>query len=155
MKPKVLRHLIIALLTVSGVFQLLLAMLGGAAFHGERMRASLDRGFAQATDLADALVSERGVPFREAHHLVGALVRACVEANTTLALASREVRARGGEFFLDNDFYNRAVSLENSADKKISQGGTGAAPLEKQFIEAGQRQSTYRSYEWRKPDLDF
>lgn len=133
----------------------LTAMLGGAAFHGERMRASLDRGFAQATDLADALVSERGVPFREAHHLVGALVRACVEANTTLALASREVRARGGEFFLDNDFYNRAVSLENSADKKISQGGTGAAPLEKQFIEAGQRQSTYRSYEWRKPDLDF
>mgnify|MGYP000412467272 CR=1 FL=1 len=48
----------------------------GATFDADRMKAGLRAGFVMATDLADALV-EAGVPFREAHHLIGALVHRC------------------------------------------------------------------------------
>lgn len=133
----------------------LTAMLAGVEFHGERMLSSLDRGFAQATDLADALVSERGVPFREAHHLVGALVRQCVESGTTLGQATPELRAKAGDYFADEEFYGRAVSLENSADKKVSFGGTGQAPLERQLDAANARSKEYGTYDWRVPRLDF
>ncbi len=133
----------------------LTAMLAEVEFHGDRMRASLDRGFAQATDLADALVSERGVPFREAHHFVGALVRECVAAGTTLSAVSNEARKRASEYFADDEFYFRAVSLENSADKKISYGGTGREPLEEQLQRAAQRGADDRGRDWRAPDLDF
>jgi argininosuccinate lyase len=47
--------------------------IGTATFHRERMRAALEYGHLCATDLADALT--RGMPFRDAHHAVGALVR--------------------------------------------------------------------------------
>ncbi|MEQ9366810.1 MAG: argininosuccinate lyase [Leptospirales bacterium] len=133
----------------------LTAMLAGVEFHGDRMRASLDRGFAQATDLADALVSERDVPFREAHHLVGALVRACVDAGTTLAKVSAQTRSKINECFADDDFYFRAVSLENSADKKVSYGGTGQAPLDQQIESATLRSADNRDRDWNAPDLDF
>jgi argininosuccinate lyase len=48
--------------------------IGGARFDAKKLRAALERGHLCATDLADYLVLA-GVPFREAHHLVGALVR--------------------------------------------------------------------------------
>lgn len=55
-----------------------------ATFHREKMRAALDRGHLCATDLADFL-AQRGLPFREAHHIVGALVREAESRNVELA----------------------------------------------------------------------
>ncbi|MCR9143262.1 MAG: argininosuccinate lyase [bacterium] len=133
----------------------LTAMMAGVVFHGERMRASLDRGFAQATDLADALVSERDVPFREAHHLVGALVRECVDAGTTLRKISAAARAGVSEYFADDEFFFRAVSLENSADKKVSYGGTGREALNQQIENAKHQRAADRAREWNAPDLEF
>jgi argininosuccinate lyase len=49
-------------------------MVGSATFRTERMRAVAEAGFATATDLADWLVREAGVPFREAHHITGRAV---------------------------------------------------------------------------------
>ena len=92
------------------------AMIAGMQFHGERMRSSLERGFAQATDLADALVAERGVPFRAAHHFVGALVRRCVETGTGLSTIGSDERKAVHADFGDDAFYQQAVRLENSAD---------------------------------------
>jgi argininosuccinate lyase len=54
-----------------------------AQFHAERMRKALDRGHLCATDLADYLVTQ-GVPFREAHHIVGGLVAAAEERGSNL-----------------------------------------------------------------------
>jgi argininosuccinate lyase len=58
-------------------------LLEGAAFRPERMSASLHGDFSTATDLADALAAE-GVPFREAHEVVGGLVRACIAEGRAL-----------------------------------------------------------------------
>ena len=50
-------------------------MVAGATFRTERMRAAAELGYATATDLADWLVREAGIPFREAHHITGAAVK--------------------------------------------------------------------------------
>ena len=50
-------------------------MIEGAAFRTERMRAAAELGYATATDLADWLVRQAGIPFREAHHITGAAVK--------------------------------------------------------------------------------
>ncbi len=50
-------------------------MVAGATFRTDRMRAAAELGYATATDLADWLVREAGVPFREAHHITGAAVK--------------------------------------------------------------------------------
>jgi argininosuccinate lyase len=66
--------------------------IASATFHPERMRAALDRGHVCATDLADFLVF-RGVPFREAHHVVGAVVRAAEERGIPIGELSPELLA--------------------------------------------------------------
>src|SRR5207302_888279 len=54
-------------------------MISTAVFRGERMANALRGDFSTATDLADHLV-RKGVPFREAHHTVGLIVRHCIES---------------------------------------------------------------------------
>lgn len=61
-----------------------------AEFHAGRMRESLEHGHLCATDLADHLVT-RGLPFRQAHHVVGALVAAAEDRRTTLRDLPREI----------------------------------------------------------------
>ena len=65
------------LLTIS--LQALGGMIETCEFVPERMRAAAEQGFSTATDLADWLVREAGVPFREAHHITGAAVKAAEE----------------------------------------------------------------------------
>ena len=130
-------------------------MIAGAEFHAQRMRASLERGFATATDLADALVSEKNVAFREAHHIVGNLVRVCAERSFTLGEVPQEVRAEVSPYFGDDTFYSRAVSLERSADKKVSRGGTSLRQLGIQSEEARTVLESWRQHDWNTPDLDF
>jgi argininosuccinate lyase len=60
-----------------------------AQFHGESMRKALERGHLCATDLADYLVTQ-GVPFREAHHVVGGLVAAAEKRGTNLSDLPKE-----------------------------------------------------------------
>ena len=60
--------------------QALAGMVEATRFDAGRMRAAAEAGFATATDLADWLVREAGVPFREAHHVVGRAVQAAEEA---------------------------------------------------------------------------
>ncbi|TGK13891.1 argininosuccinate lyase [Leptospira fletcheri] len=95
-------------------------------FRPSRGERSLKEGFATATDLADFLVGEKGVPFRTAHELVGRLVSECGEKGETLFTISEEARSAISPFFTGKE-YDRAVSLELSADKKNSFGGTAKA----------------------------
>ncbi len=67
-----------ALDQLEGSLRIFAAMLPGMKVNRERMRAEAGRGFATATDLADALVRD-GVPFREAHEIVGKAVAWCIE----------------------------------------------------------------------------
>jgi len=75
--------------TWSASLEITARMLGAIAFDRDRMRAALTEGFATATELADHLVT-RGVPFREAHEIVGRIVAACIEGCRVLEDLSLE-----------------------------------------------------------------
>lgn len=89
--------------------------------HPETMLREAHKGYMNATDLADYYVA-KGVPFREAHHLVGEIVLHAIKAGQTLGdlpLADYQSFYPG----TDNEVY-RAVSLESVLAKKASAGGT-------------------------------
>ncbi len=73
------RHLFRAFDTVLDSLAMTTRIVNGVGFNGERIRDGLDRGFLDATSLADYLVTKE-VPFRTAHQVVGVLVRTCLES---------------------------------------------------------------------------
>jgi argininosuccinate lyase len=90
-------------------------------------------GFINATDLADYLVL-KGVPFREAHGIVGASVRYCIENKKKL----EELEL--GEFkkfsdLIDKDVYD-AISIENCVERRNSEGGTSSQSTDLQLMQA-------------------
>jgi argininosuccinate lyase len=105
-------------------------MLAGIAFDRERMAAAAADEMVAATDVADLLV-RRGMPFREAHAVVGGLVRHALAAGISL---SEIPPAELGEFseLLDDEYYEVLGSGEWIASK-VSRGGTGPAALAAQL----------------------
>ena len=115
--------------TVFGAFDALalsLAAMTGMvdtlAFRTERMRALAASGFSTATDLADWLVREAGVPFREAHHIVGACVKRSEELGVELsALPADEAAAIHAAV---TPAALAALTVEASVASRMSYGGT-------------------------------
>ena len=97
-------------------------MLEEIAFVPERMRAAAATGYSTATDLADWLVREAAVPFREAHHITGRAVKAAEEAGCQLdglPLARlQEIDPR-----IDGRVFD-VLSVEASVNSRASLGGT-------------------------------
>ena len=89
--------------------------------HAARMREACDRGFVTATDVADYLAA-RGLPFRDAHHVVGRLVRWCIAEGRALTDLSLEELQRFYEGF-DAQILD-AVTVEASVRARQSEGGT-------------------------------
>jgi argininosuccinate lyase len=109
------------------------AMLEGISFDRERLAAAASDEFSAATDVADLLV-RRGVPFREAHGIVGGVVRAAVERGKKLSeLTEEELSELAPQ--LDGEFYEL---LDQGAwlDSKISEGGTSLARVREQLAHA-------------------
>ena len=103
----------------------LLAMTGMAADLEpvkEAMRAAAGRGFSTATDLADWLVRELKMPFRDAHHVTGSIVKAAEERGLDLEKLPLEVM-QGIEPRITNGIYS-VLSVENSVKSRKSYGGT-------------------------------
>jgi argininosuccinate lyase len=108
-------------------------MLAGIEFDRQRMEdASADEMLA-ATEVADLLV-RRGVPFREAHGIVGGLVREAVERSGTLSDFTPEELRRHSEH-LDGSYYEVLQRSSWLESKRIA-GGTGSVPLAAQIGEA-------------------
>ena len=109
-------------------------MVEGANFRSERMRQAAELGYATATDLADWLVREAGVPFREAHHITGAAVKLAESrgiALDALPLADLQaIDARIGEGVY------KALSVEASVAARASHGGTAPDEVRKRIAEA-------------------
>ena len=110
--------------------QALAGMLEGITFDREAMEAAAADEMAAATDIADLLV-RRGLPFREAHAVVGSLVRHALENDISLS----EIRPdQLGDFseLLDDEYY---AVLDSAAwlDSKVSAGGTSADSLDAQL----------------------
>ena len=103
-----------------------------ARFHHERMRAALDDGML-ATDVADYLVA-RGVPFREAHHVVGTLVREAEARGVTISTLPfdtyRAIHPAFGEDTLD------VFDFARSAATRSVTGGTAPAAVQAQLVQA-------------------
>lgn len=129
--------------TVKGCLTLFTGMLDTIRFHKERMKDSARHGFTNATDAADYLVNH-GVPFRDAHGIVGRLVLYCIEQKKALDdLSMEEYRAISPVF--EEDIYE-AISLETCVNKRLTVGAPGKAAMEqairayREYLENGLRQ---------------
>jgi argininosuccinate lyase len=105
-------------------------MLAGIVFDRERMEAASGDEMLAATEVADLLV-RHGVPFREAHGIVGGLVREAVERELALSDLTPAELKRHSEH-LDESFYEVLQRSSWLESKRIA-GGTGSAPLAAQI----------------------
>jgi argininosuccinate lyase len=111
-------------------------MVEASGFDATRMRAAAEAGHATATDLADWLVREGGVPFREAHEIVGRAVRLADEAGVRLWELSAE--ALGGVDARIEAAVFTVLSPDASVKSRTSFGGTAPAQVRKR-IEAARK----------------
>ena len=105
-------------------------MLATLKSRPENMRRAAQGGFINATDLADYLV-KKGMPFRSAYKISGQLVAQCIRENTVLEDLPLESYKAYSELF-EEDLY-RDIDLLTCVEKRISQGGTSVASVEKQM----------------------
>ena len=114
--------------TVKGCLALFNGMLKTITFHKDIMEQSAKHGFTNATDAADYLVNH-GVPFRDAHGIVGQLVLFCEEKKIALDdMTLDEYKAISPVF--EDDIYN-AISLETCVNKRTTIGAPGPDAMKK------------------------
>ncbi len=108
--------------TVKGCLALFTGMLRTMKFHHQVMENSAKNGFTNATDAADYLVNH-GVPFRDAHGIVGQLVLYCIEKDIALDDMTLEEYKKISPVF-EEDIYE-AISLETCVNKRMTIGAPG------------------------------
>jgi argininosuccinate lyase len=114
--------------TVTLCVSLMRRMLESAQFNPERMLASMKGDFSTATDLADALAAD-GVPFREAHEVVGRIVRGCIDRKIGLEdLTLADLQNHDPRF---TKSALEAILPTASANARTSYGGTAYSPPNK------------------------
>jgi argininosuccinate lyase len=124
--------------TVDACLHIVAGSLASARFDADRMRAALGQGFLDATELADYL-SQKGVPFRDAHHVVGRLVRyALLNRKTLPELALDELRKESSAF--EQDVY-AALDPETAVERRQLIGGPARAMVQAELAELMQRLS--------------
>ncbi len=116
--------------TVSMSLEAMAGMIGELDFSRERMAAALNRGFLNATELADYLVG-RGIPFREAHHLTGAAVALAEKEDKGLEDLSLEA-LRAICPAIDADVF-AVLDMKNAVARRNTPGGTGPLAVARQI----------------------
>ena len=116
--------------TITMCLQVFTGMVGTMTANLANMKLAAQKGFINATDLADYLV-KKGMPFRSAYKISGALVAYCIGSNTVLEELPLETYKTYSELF-DEDLYP-AIDLMNCVQKRISQGGTSVESVEQQI----------------------
>jgi argininosuccinate lyase len=122
--------------TVSECLTMAAAIVNSASFDKARIEPTLDRGFLDATSLAEYLVT-KGIPFRTAHHIVGTLVARCEkEGKHALSQLSveqfNEVIAGKSDIRIDKDVFN-CLGARNVVARYQSAGAAGGKPFEEQL----------------------
>lgn len=113
--------------TVKGCLALFTGMIASMSFRKDVMEASAKNGFTNATDAADYLVN-KGVPFRDAHGIVGQLVLMCIERGIALDdLSLEEYRSVSPVF--ESDVYE-AISMKTCVEKRLTIGAPGRQAME-------------------------
>ena len=109
-------------------------MVEGAKFRTERMRGAAELGYATATDLADWLVRQANIPFREAHHITGAAVKLAETKGLALdQLGLDDLQSIDAR--IDARVYD-ALSVEASVAARASYGGTAPDQVKARVAEA-------------------
>jgi argininosuccinate lyase len=121
--------------TIKGSLKIFAEMIGLMKVRAENMRIAAARGFSTATDVADYCV-RKGLPFRNAHEVVGKTVRYCIENDKDIPDLSI------GEFrqfseLIDEDIYDY-VTLEASVNARRATGGTAREAVERELTRARQ-----------------
>jgi argininosuccinate lyase len=118
---------------VSDCADMLSKIISTMRINKEAMLAAVERGFINATDLADYLVT-KGIPFREAHDIVGKMVRYCIEGNKKLEdLDLKEFKEFSAS--IDKDVYD-ILPVKVCVERRVSYGGTSSASTDMQMTEA-------------------
>ena len=122
--------------TVSQCLTMAAAIVNSASYDAERIEPTLERGFLDATSLAEYLVT-KGIPFRTAHHIVGTLVARCEKegkhALSQLGVeAFNEVIAGKSDVRVDGEVYE-ALGAKNVVKRYQSAGAAGGRPFEEQL----------------------
>jgi argininosuccinate lyase len=129
--------------TLDGCLRVTAGMVSTVRFDEDRMRAGARGGFMAATDLADHLAAA-GVPFREAHEVVGRLVLECEGAGRTLQdLTLEELRAASPSFGRDA---LEALDIDLAVSRRASEGGTGHDAVRAQLVLARDAVSATRDW---------
>jgi argininosuccinate lyase len=122
--------------TVLGCLRVFADMMPAIRLHPEKMRSAVKQGYATATDLADYLV-RKGIPFRDAHEIVGRAVRAGLDSQRDLAdLPLEELRRFSDK--IDEDVY-QVLTPEGSAQARDHFGGTAPDQVRSAIQRARQR----------------
>jgi argininosuccinate lyase len=109
-------------------------MVEATTFRTDRMRAAAELGYATATDLADWLVRQAGIPFREAHHITGAAVKLAESRGVALdALPLADLKAIDAR--IDERVF-AALSVDASVASRASYGGTAPEQVRLRVAEA-------------------
>ena len=118
--------------TATGCLALFTGMISTMQFNKKNMEESAKNGFTNATDAADYLVNH-GVPFRDAHGIVGRLVLTCIEKGISLdELPLEEYKAISPVF--EQDIYE-AISMKTCVEKRMTIGAPGSEVMKKVIAE--------------------
>ena len=116
--------------TVKMCLQVFAPMIATMKAIPENMKRAAQKGFINATDLADYLV-KKGLPFRSAYKISGQLVALCIQNNTVLEELPLETYKEYSQLF-DADLY-KDIDLVTCVEKRISEGGTSTASVKAQI----------------------
>ncbi|MET0287477.1 MAG: argininosuccinate lyase [Polyangiales bacterium] len=126
--------------TVDDSLDVLAGCLAEARFHADAMRKALREGFLDATEIADYL-AERGVPFRDAHHVAGRLVARAVKSSKVLAELSLEEFREEHPAFEQNIF--AALDPETMVERRNVLGGPARAQVLAQLEDLDKRLAAF------------
>ena len=116
--------------TVKMCLQVFAPMIATMTANRQNMRKAAQKGFINATDLADYLV-KKGLPFRSAYKISGQLVALCIERNTVLEDLPLETYKEFSPLFAEDVYAD--IDLFTCVEKRISEGGTSVASVKKQI----------------------
>ncbi|MCD4688828.1 MAG: argininosuccinate lyase [Desulfuromonadaceae bacterium] len=124
--------------TVKGSLKVFADMIAQLTVNADNMREAAARGFSTATDVADYVV-RKGVPFRDAHEIVGKTVRYCIENNKDIPELSLE-EFRSFSEHIEADIYDY-VTLDASVNARRATGGTAREAVQREIDRARQDRS--------------
>ena len=116
--------------TVKMCLKVFTGMVATMTANTANMKLAAQRGFINATDLADYLV-KKGMPFRSAYKISGSLVALCIRENTVLEQLPLDTYKTYSDLF-EEDLYE-AIDLVACVEKRISVGGPSVSQVEKQI----------------------